>query len=546
MQIIKNLFNIFKEFELIKRIHRKQMRKILRGARRLKETDDPQIINKIKEELTITNLNINFAHVSKYIYGEEAYNIEIIARQYLLARLAGIPLNKSILGHYGSQNLKLIYQLPDVWISLLREKNIHVDRFKSKILFKFFIFKFFLYGIITILSIFTDVFRKNKFKKLSSNRKFVSFIDLVPHCLPRASSGESYDVVNWYLNWEGRIQNLSEIHHNIKVPNRIHRNIILRNSHYIPVLYDLKNQLKYIIWGLTAIIISFVSFFRGRWVNCLLLREAALAKRVVLANKQLIAAEYLFSNSGHTYRPLWTYAAERRGSVITMYNYSVGFLWFKTTCGYPNIEMGFQSMTWSRILIWSIPLAEYTRSVLIDKNVKVVIVPPIYHSDFNISIPPCDKPYISVFDITPARTSFVAVASVNLDYRTFLIGKQFLEDIYEVVISSGYNLMWKRKRSYGPIHNRAYIKFANSFSERPGVICLHPDVSAFRAIKNSIATISMPFTSTALIAKHFSKPTVYYDSTNIICKDDKGSHHIQVISGKSELMDWMKQLDIRK
>ncbi len=542
MKSINYLTNVFGRFAMIKRIHRNRLRRILRGSQQMKTSEDPFVISKINEELTIKNLQINLEHVSKYIFGEDAQNIEVIARQFLLARLENMQLNKSILRSYGAGKRGIIYQLPDEWIFLLEANNLHVNRFKSRILFKFYIFMFFLYGIMSIFSITIDIFKKNNLKKINANRKFVSFVDLNPNSLPRQSSDESYDLVNWYLNWEGRLQNLNEIHYNIKIPDRTYRDILLINSHLIPPICDFKNQLKFLCWGLTSILISFISFLQGRWVNCLLLREAALAKRVMLADQKLIAAEYLFSNSVRIYRPLWTYPAERRGSVITMYYYSVNYSGFLTDRGYSYLQLGSQSMNWPRILHWSEPFGEYTHTIVIDKKVNITLVPPIYFCDFNILLPQSDKPYIAVFDIIPARASFYTIYNMELEYYNFLNGKNFLEDIYDTVVSYGYNLMWKRKRSYGgnAFYNRAYIKFANSFSSRQSIICPHPDVSAFRVIKDSFAAISMPFTSTAIIAKHFSKPSVYYDSTNILFKDDRGAHGIPLISGKSELVEWIK------
>lgn len=536
------MINYLGQLVFIKRIHRNQFRRILRGSQRMKKSDDPFIINRINEQLTITNLEINTSHVSKYIFGEDTLNIEIVARQYLLARRAGPRLNKSIMSYFGSRKLRFIVPLPEVWLSLLENNNISIDRFKSKILFKIIVFKYFIYGIFAVFFSLINIFRLNRSKKISSTGKFVSFINLAPHSLPRLSSNESYDIINWYLNWEGSVKNLSEIHHNVKAPNRFHRSILLRNSQYIPSLCGLKNYLNFIIWGLSSIVISFVSFFCGRWVNCMLLQEAALAKRVSLAKNRFLASEYLFPISSSNFRPLWTYAAERRGSIITRYNYAASFQQFLTNHGYPYKEIGYQSMNWPRILQWAVPYAEYTQSVLLDKKVKVEVVPPIYYRDFDIDIPSSNKPMISIFDVTPVRASFSSILIHEMEYHTYLIGKQFLEDIYDVVVSSGYNIMLKRKRSYGNIHDRTYIKFLNSFSSRPGVICSHPEVSAFRVIKNSYAAISTPFTSTALIAKHFSKPSIYYDSAKMLFKDDRGAQGIPLISGKFELSEWIQNL----
>ena len=435
---------------------KKRLRRILRGAHLLMKSNDPLLVYRIKAELTVKKLNINTAHVSRYIFGEDSLNIELITRQYLLSTIAFIPMNKSILFSLGSGYSKLKHPLPDDWIITFKDHNLKVNTFISKILFKLTTLKYFLVSIITILSIIKNSIISTKANNKSPSGRFVRFNNLLPHCIPRMKSSESYDIITWYINWIGKIQGLEEIHYNIPVSDRMYQGILLRYSPDLPGLCGFKNKLNFMTWALFSISISLVGFARGRWVNCLLLGEAARAKQIKMADPKLIAQEYLFNIGNHTYRPLWTYAAERRGSIITMYNYAASFSLFRTKNGYPPDELGYRSMSWPRILHWSKPYAEYTQSALLNNNVKVELVPPVYYCDSDVEIPSSKKPVISVFDITPIRTSRASMFCTALEYRSYLIGKQFLEDIYDCVISNGYNLMWKRKRKFG-YYNSSFV-----------------------------------------------------------------------------------------
>jgi hypothetical protein len=49
----------------------------------------------------------------------------------------------------------------------------------------------------------------------------------------------------------------------------------------------------------------------------------------------------------------------------------------------------------------------------------------------------------------------------------------------------------------------------------------------------------MPFTSTALIARNMGKPSIYYDPTGNLQKDDRAAHGIPIVSGVSELETWL-------
>ena len=56
--------------------------------------------------------------------------------------------------------------------------------------------------------------------------------------------------------------------------------------------------------------------------------------------------------------------------------------------------------------------------------------------------------------------------------------------------------------------------------------------SPFRLIKSTDLSISIPFTSTALIGKHMNKPSCFYDPLNILDKDDRASQNLEVVKGK--------------
>ena len=67
------------------------------------------------------------------------------------------------------------------------------------------------------------------------------------------------------------------------------------------------------------------------------------------------------------------------------------------------------------------------------------------------------------------------------------------------------------------------------------MLVIDPDHAAARLIEKSTLVISMPFTSTALIAKNLGVPSYYYDPSGIIQKGDRAAHSIPIISGVNEL-----------
>ncbi len=72
------------------------------------------------------------------------------------------------------------------------------------------------------------------------------------------------------------------------------------------------------------------------------------------------------------------------------------------------------------------------------------------------------------------------------------------------------------------------------------MINVDPDTSAYKLIEKCSAVISMPFTSTALIARELGKPSCFYDPTGLIQRDDRASHGIPIMIGRDELQAWLE------
>ena len=131
---------------------------------------------------------------------------------------------------------------------------------------------------------------------------------------------------------------------------------------------------------------------------------------------------------------------------------------------------------------------------------------------------------------------------VNIEYRTFINGRKFLNDVYDLSVKYGYTIVWKTKRKFSYGHSRAYIRFVKNFSNRPNVIKVEPETSAFKILKSASASISMPFTSTGQVAQINNINSIYYDPNKILFKDDRGRQNCELISGKNELDLWFKTL----
>jgi len=130
----------------------------------------------------------------------------------------------------------------------------------------------------------------------------------------------------------------------------------------------------------------------------------------------------------------------------------------------------------------------------------------------------------------------------SLDYHNFDIANQFLNDIQLVLDKNNMNISHKIKRVIKVTH-RAYLRNIMQLKQKSNYVEIHPSVDALQIIQKTKACISIPFTSTAVIAKQEGKPSVYYDPSGVIQKNNRAAHDIPVLSGINELEDWVNSID---
>ena len=350
-------------------------------------------------------------------------------------------------------------------------------------------------------------------------------------------------MVSWYLQFPGRAAGIKEVHHTVSKaqPVFVGGVEVLPTKKVLPELAGGRTVVKYMLWGLRASIIAAFDCFRGRWWYALLLSQAALAAQVRAQPADFLAREYLFHNSSWIYHPLWAYEAKKRGSAITFYFYSTNCDGFKRPGGYPQLGYGWKAMNWPHYLVWGDCQADFVRrAVGIEANVS--IVGPIWFQSSAAAMPQFDGMGVAIFDVTPMRQSRYSILGVDYEYYIPGICERFLSHTSDATSHLDVAMLWKGKRKIGVMAHPRYRYFSERLSEQEHVVLVDPDISAFRVIESSCAVISMPFTSTALIARALGKPSIYYDSTGRLQRDDRAAHGIEIISGPEELEGWLSKV----
>lgn len=536
--LIKNIILPFSA--IIKRIQRARLRRIMRGYQLLKQSGHLDRVAAVKQALTEHQLSLTKAHFSPVVMGCGAVSGEIAVRQYLLVRIGGLDLNRTLLIALGTKNGRILFPLPKEWREILTRHGFKVANFWSAVLWQLYVCALLLYGVVTIGKIaFAGIISRKR--AVLNQKRYTYFAALGQGNLPQDINGsQSHDVISWYLQWSGRKPNIEAIHHSVigASPATVGNIAILPQRGSLPDLTGWGCIINYAVWGLGASVIAALDCLRGRWWHALLLNQAALATQARILPVGSLAREYLFHNSGWIYRPLWTYEAERRGSTVTLYFYSTNCESFKKSDGYPPIPYGWKAMSWPRYLVWDDYQADFVRRA-VGGRANVSVVGSIWFQSSAVEMPKLDKLGVAVFDVTPHRASRYCTLGMDSEFYTPTVANSFLEHVSNAIQQHDVLMLWKRKRNIGRMAHPLYRRLADQLAESSYVELVESDISAIRVIESSVAVISMPFTSTALIARKMGKPSIYYDPSGLLQQSDRAAHGIPILSTIYELQVWL-------
>lgn len=534
---------------LVRRYGRHRIRRLMRGYRFLRNSKSLNRIADINRALTTQPLKIKENRFSKYIFGEGIGQAEVVCRQYLLSRVAGLNLNRALLHTFGKPGSPVVYYLPPEWREIIRNKGLKVAPLRTPLIWKAFVGMMLARGVLMIAKIILNGMKATCNRSTQQLGRYVYFNALVPGNLPQpCRDGRSHDIITWYMQWSSRINVIDKLCHGVMgaEPRAVNGTPVTPVPDPIPILTHFGSLARFIAWGIGASLIATWDFLRGRWWHALLLNQAALAAQARMQSPERLARDYLFHNSGWIYRPLWTYEAEKRGSRIIFYFYSSNCEGFKRPEGYPPLLYGYQAMNWPLYLVWDEYQADFVRRA-VGETANISVVGPIWFHCSAMEMPAISGRGVAVFDITPTRSSLYQTLGMDFEFYVPQICITFLRDIQSAAKDSGYLMLWKRKRKLkkeSSFAHPSYLSSAERLSESENVIAVDPGISAYRVIEASTRVVSMPFTSTALIARELGKPSCYYDPTGLVQKEDRAAHGIVIISGVEELTRWLKGLPV--
>lgn len=512
----------------------KRKRRMMRDYRRLRDAGELERIESALFVLADTPLGVTQTARERF-FGTATPNAEKVVRQFLLARLAGTPLKVKLMSSLGSSARRpLTHPLPPAWCDALARNGFRVSKGICALMWVAYLIGMFAYAWLAMAKSLALSLREDD----APYERSAYFEGLSASQLPRDQK-PSYDIFSWYASWNGRHPEVSRLSHSVSGGK-------MKEALGLPLVYaslpqplprSFRHRIVLLRDFTILATIALLDFLRGRWWHMLLLREVERAALINQAPRERLPKEYMMSNSGWLYRPLWTYAAEAAGSRITFYFYSTNSATFKTASGYPRQTNHWELCTWSRYLVWEEEQRDFLRRLGIDGSID--IVGPIWFSDADAALPACMPPAIAVFDVQPMRESIYRSLALGYEYYTARTAIGFVEGISEVTSGLGLKILFKRKRNVGRNIHPLYAVALARLTDTGSLISVEPGLAAQHIIKECSCVVSMPFTSTALIARAMGKPSCYYDPTGLVQHDDRSAYGIRVFNTPEALSDWI-------
>ena len=512
---------------------RNRLRQVIKAHNYLSNNNNLHLINTIFLECISKPILTNH-YENKVGITENSLN------QYLVVRLFNKKLISSLLIGYMNPSKKVICIMPTKWIDVIENHGITVNRFLSKIFFLSICFMYICFGIKTFLKTFLEIFlnKSNLDKKIDFH-----FHKLQPNNFSDDETDkERKNIINWFKNKYHKDFSFtfSIIQKKKKYFNYLTHKII--PSDLKPLSFC--QTLSFLILGFKYIMFSILNLIKGNFSYSIMFHEVMILNKLKCNSKNALAKEYFFNNTSYIYRPLWTYEAEKRGSKITLYFYSANIEPFIIDDIQTPANYGYKIMSWPNYLVWNESHAEFIKSCDKTKS-SITIVGPIYFSDCKekkIYIP---KKTIALFDVTPPRISLLSALGPVANYYNYDVCKDFLEKVYQVAKKNNYTILFKQKRKVSKLFSdRRHENYISNFINLKNVITINSDTNAYHLIKEVKGVISMPFTSTDIIAKHLGKPSIFFDPSKRMKKrthnDFKDESNI--LSSVKELDNWFQSL----
>jgi polysaccharide biosynthesis PFTS motif protein len=472
------------------------------------------------------------------------------AQRHTSYLLTAFSFNRAI-SSYFSRTSKMVYPLKKEWQQIFLSHGVNVNKSICTLLWVAFLFFMSLRELIAYFKLCLSIIKRNfigRIDKIDSNIEYLNvyFYDISKRNLPTFDTQVfEKNLVTWYKKI---VLNDSKINviHNVKdfVPNT--KNNSDYKFNYFDDLFVVRkasNEAKNLIWWFKLILNKSVKLHTR--INLVLnFNEIMKAKFLSDNNDHIKLHAVVFNNSIGSIKPLWSIVLEKNFVKIS-YCFYACYAEPLDLDGNLPIDGFWKLANWKDIYV----VDQYQKLQLEESSIfnSTIIVPSIipWWTDSSVILPMFKTKTICLFDTILHDNSYTLGTLNQFGWYKPEIAIEYLSTVLEVASDLDIIVLYKFKRMReesirNKIHWNAILELTAHYQDI--IVKIDDSVSSERLILASTVTVSKPLSTTALIARSVSKPSLYYDPTKKISQSDPALRGISILNSKQDLLDTLKNI----
>ena len=429
--------------------------------------------------------------------------------------------------------------LPPLWRNTLVAMGIAVHRFRSSLSWWITLARMFLQGARRYLQLLVYSWSdQGPWKELSCPLVLVN-ADSWQVGQDSATRERRRDTTNWLFDHYPEAKKTGlVVHLRGHKAGKLSQQLWIAPEPFPPL--SLPGRISFLLRGVIALLRAGMLPLIGGWWRAIFIRDEIEDIYIAMLPRRHASA-YLFCIPRLEYRPFWTCRAEKDGADVKFLFYSANARLFGPGIKTPPAAPGYSVMDWPIVLVWDDFLGQFLSEAR-GKSLRTEIVGPIDYSDSDAPDPAPVSAAVAVFDVTAFQPCLLAARGFPDSYYTQRVLRKFIDDVSQCLEEAGLIMLYKRKRPMIRLAGTAYRRKVEEIIARPSTVIVSPTTSARRVIQRSIATIAIPYTSTALIGQALGVPSVYYDPDGTLEEDRSLSHNVPVLRSRTELSAWIAMI----
>ena len=487
-------------------------------------------IKEVIDKNCLSEIRKIWDNLNKTYFEEFDYNLLVIENidkslnQYIRQFLLRLNFINGYLFFCKSKNIKFVYPLPNKMLKIIDQSGFRVNFFLSRLLWILLIISNIFYSLFLFIYFLIRIFLTN-FEKKKTENKF-------DFCFPNLNPIGQITNINKWINNQYQIQNFN-----------------LYFSEKSAILANIKkfSYIKFTAWFLKSFSFSITKLLTLRWYNIFLLPESIKAAVVKYSEYEYPKKNiYLWINN--IYRPIWTIVkSDNRYDTTLIYGGSFDEILLNGKSNFEPDWIGTEICTWDKHLVLDNQHQKFIHQKYSIKIKSEIIKKPLLLSTEKIKVDLPEK-YIAVFAYENNKINLGIGSYTDYEYssgRKYIHGKlifDFYNDLLDICKKNQIILLTKRKRK-SKISLKLVDTFFKNLNKDKNFLEVDHRSDVMKIIENSKGCISLPITSTAMLAREANIPSAFYDPYNWINKNDPSLSNIDVFDYE-KLNNFIKKINI--